>query len=301
MKYAIVFLFLILNSSDAFSSSCCGGGSSSSLIITGDNKAEMSLGYSFRSDIGQTNQDGWSTFNSDQIKDQKQSINVQGQYQLSESWQIALKLSFIEKELKKSGISENNTGLGDVDLQTSYEYLPEYTYREYKPRGFLYSKISIPMSKNLYDSESNIFADVRGSGLYSLSVGNFLLKKINSFTFKLTTEWTHLFGEKYSTFKLHDYEKFTLPLGLSYGAEDSDFSFGVTDTFSYQTNKKLSGSINSKSSQEYFWEMSFFVNYGPNRDELWSLSYSDSTLQGKNVNSPLYRSVGLNYTYVVAL
>lgn len=299
MKYFLALF--ILFSSKVFSSSCCGGGSSSSMIITGDNRAEMSLGYSYRSDIGQTNQDGWATLNSDQIKDQRQSINVQGQYQATERWQLASKLSLVDKNLNKSGLKENNMGPGDVDLQATYEYLPEYTFSDYRPRGFVYSRATIPTSKSLYDSQSNIFSDVRGTGLYSLSLGNFLLKKLNTVTLKLTTEWTHYFGKTYSQFKLHDYEKFSLPLGFAYTHPDSDFTFGLTDTFSYQTGKTLTGEINSKSSQEYFWEVSPFVNYSPNRNEIWSLSYSDSTLIGKSINSPLYRIVSLNYSYVFAL
>jgi hypothetical protein len=271
------------------------------MIITGDNRAEMSLGYSLRSDLGQTNQDGWSNLNNDQTKDQKQSINLQGQYQVSESWQLASKFSLVDKNLNKSGLKENNLGLSDIDLQATYEYLPEYTYSDYKPRGFVYSKLSVPTSRSLYDSKSNIFSDVRGTGLYSVSFGNFLLKKLNTVSLKLTTEWTHYFGKTYSQFKLHDYEKFVLPIGIAYTYPDSDFTFGITDTFSYQTGKNLSGQINSKSSQEYFWELSTFVNFTPNRNEIWSLSYSDSTLIGKNINSPLYRTVALNYSYVIAL
>jgi hypothetical protein len=299
MKYFLVLLTLF--STNAFSSSCCGGGSSSSLIITGDNRAEMSLGYSLRNDIGQTNQDGWSTLNSDKIKDQKQIVSVQGQYQVSEFGQVATKLTLVNKILRKSGLDESEIGLGDVDLQGTYEYLPEYTFSNYKPRGFVYSKISIPTSKSLYNSESSIFTDVRGTGLYSLSLGNFFLKRLDNITLKCTTEWTHYLGKTYSQFKLHDYEKFVFPLGIAYSPPESNFTLGLTDTFSYQMGKTLTGNINSKSTQEYFWELNTFVNYSPNRNEIWSLSYSDSTLQGKNINSPLYRSGALNYTYVFEL
>ena len=97
----ILFLITILFSSKILASSCCGGGSSSSMIITADNRAELSLGYSFRKDIGQTNKNGWSTLNSDQIKDEKLSLNLQGQYQVSDSFQLASKISFVEKNLKK--------------------------------------------------------------------------------------------------------------------------------------------------------------------------------------------------------
>lgn len=296
--YFILFLFL---SKNAFSSSCCGGGSSSSMIITGDNKAEISLGYSYRSDLGQTNKEGFSILNNKNIKDERQNIIFLGEYQILELWQLASKFTMVDKNLHKSGLREKNFGLGDIEFQLTYEYLPAYVYSEYKPRGFFYGKLTIPTSKSLYDSQSNIFADVRGTGLYSLSIGNFLLKTFNTLTLKITTEWSHFFGKTYSQYKLHDYEKFSIPLGIAYTPLHSAFTFGLTDTFSYQAEKKFTGDAQLKSSHEYFWEVNAFINYSTNRNEIWSLSYNDSTLIGKNVNSPLYRTIGFNYSYVFAL
>lgn len=297
-----LFLLLIfISSSPAYSSSCCGGGSSSSLIIVGDNRAEWGMSYSARSDLGQTNEHGWSSFNSNNVRDNSQSLNFQGQYQLSESWQAGGKFSFIDKTIKKAGVEEDSQGLGDIDFQATYEYMPEFTYHPYKPRGFVYSRLTFPTSHSLYDSNTLLFSDVRGTGLFGVGLGNFFIKQLNSWTLKLGTEWTHYFGKTYSQFKLDDYEKFVLPIGVAYAFTDSPYSIGMTETFSYQTGKTLRGNINSKSKQEYFWELSAFLNFSPGREEIYSLSYSDSTLIGKNVNSPLYRSLAVSYTYLLPL
>jgi hypothetical protein len=300
MKYFYLFSFIFL-SFYIHASSCCGGGSSSSLIITGDNKAEMSLGYSKRFDIGQSNQDGFAVLNAEKNLDHSQNINFQSEYQITDRVQLGTRFSIVDKSIVKSGMKENTKGLSDIEIQSTYEYLPDFTYSEYRPRGFVYIKLSIPTSKNLYNSTSSVFSDVRGTGIYSLSAGNFFIKKINSYTFKLTFEWSHLFGKSYPYFKSHDYDKFNIPLGLAFTPLNTDFTFGLTDTFNYQFGKKLSGEINSNSPYEYFWDLSLFVNYSPNRNDLWSLSYSDSTLIGKSINSPLYRTIGLNYTYAIEL
>ena len=271
------------------------------MIITADNKMEMSLGYSFRKDIGQTNKQGYSTLNSNQIKDESQTIDLGIHYQLLEYWQLASRVSLKSKDIKKSGKAESETGLGDIDLQATYEYLPEYSYSLWKPRGFIYSKLTIPTSKSLYDSESTLYTDVRGAGLYSFSVGHFHLKKWGEWTLKFSTEVARFFGKTYPNYKLEDYHKVLVPMGVGYAPENSDFSFGVNDTFSYQTPKKTSGSISSTSQKEYFWELGFFVNYMHNRESLWSLSYSDSSLVGNSVNSPLYRTVALSYSYSLEL
>lgn len=299
-KVYIYFLFIFL-SARTYASSCCGGGGSSSMIITADNKMEMSLGYSFRKDIGQTNSQGYSSLNSEQIRDESQNVDLGIHYQLLDYWQLASRVSLKSKDIKKSGKTEIETGLGDIDIQATYEYLPEYNYSLWKPRGFLYSKLSIPTSKSLYDSQSTLFTDVRGAGLYSFSIGHFHLKKWGGWTVKLSTEVSRFFGKTYTNLKLEDYHKLLVSMGMSYAPENSDFSFGLNDTFSYQTPKKTTGTISSNSKKEYFWELGFFINYLQNRENLWSLSYSDSTLLGDSINSPLYRSVTLSYTYSLEL
>lgn len=298
MKKLILFSFIIPK---LYASSCCGGGSSSSMIITGDNRSELALGYAYRSDLGQTDSSAAAYFNNEAVIDQKQSLNLQAQYQLSEFTQIATKTSFVDKKMDKSGLHESNTGLGDIDLQATYEYLPEFTYHPIKPRGFTYLKLTIPTSKSLYDSLSSIRSDVRGSGLFSFSLGNFYIKKIDDWTLKLTTEWSHYIGKKYSNLTLSDFDKFVIPIGVSYTLLNSDITLGFNDTFSYQTRKKITGINNSFSDAEYFWELNTFINYSLNRQDIISLSYSDSTLIGKSVNSPLYRSVAVTYTYSIPL
>ena len=153
----------------------------------------------------------------------------------------------------------------------------------------------------MYNSHSAIFSDVRGNGLYAISAGSFFLKKISSSTFKAGSEFQHLFGRQFDQGKLSDYNKVIIPLGYTYDLDPLPLSVGLNSTWNYQTNKKLNGTLSSTSAKEYFWEMGAFLNWTKSREETWGLSYSDSTLVGKNINSPLYRSVGLTYIHATAL
>lgn len=293
MKYLILTFILINN---VWASSCCGGGSSSALIIVGDNKSEYSFGYSFRNDIGQTNSSGYSLINSDNIVDQKQSYNIQGQFLIYDYTQLAMRTSFVTKNVEKSGLKEKNNGLNDMDIQLSYEYLPEFTYHPYKPRAFFYTKLNIPFSKSLYNSNSKIFSDVRGSGLYSIGIGNFFVKRLDDTMLKLAIEWNHVFGKNFGSTNVSSSQKFVIPLGISYTFPNSDFTFGLNDSFTYQTQIKTSGLVNSTSSSQRYFEIGAFINYSPTREHIYSLTFSDSSLIGKSINSALYRSIALNFT-----
>lgn len=300
MKRLITF-FILLYTSYLRASSCCGGGSSSSLIITGDNTQELNMGLSYRNDLGQTDSEGWSSLHDDRTKDQQSTFNLQYQRLIQDQFQMAGKMSFIEKNIRKQDRVENKSGLGDLELQGTYEFLPERTYSLLKPRGFIYSKVSIPNSRSLYDSHSAIFSDVRGTGLYTISLGTFFLKRVSLTTLKAGLEAQHLFGREFSEGKLSDYNKLIVPLGTTYSFDPQPLSWGVNATWNYQTSKTFSGSIATVSGKEYFWELGTFVNWTVNREETWGLSYADSTLVGKNINSPLYRSFAFNYTLATAL
>lgn len=300
MKTVFAFFFFTY-ASLAIASSCCGGGTSSSMIITGDNAHELNIGFGHRNDLGQTDAEGWAKFHDSRTKDQQSSLSIQYQQIIKDEFQLAGKITFIDKNIRKQGRVENKSGPGDFELQGTWEFLPERTYSLVKPRGFLFSKASLPNSRSLYDSRSVVFSDVRGSGLYTISLGTFFLKRFSVVTIKAGAEVQHLFGRRFPDGKLSDYNKIILPLGASYAFEDLPLSLGVNSTWNYHAEKKFSGSLASVSGKEYFWETGTFLNWSVNREETWGLSYADSTLVGKNINSPLYRSYSLIYTLATAL
>jgi hypothetical protein len=88
---------------------------------------------------------------------------------------------------------------------------------------------------------------------------------------------------------------------MSYAFKSAPISIGTVFTWSYQQAKEFSGTIHTFSQSEYFWELNFFVNWTISREQALGLSYSDSTLIGKNINSPLYRNVALTFTKSIPL
>ena len=301
MNKLITTIFFIFINFKVMAGSCCGGGSSSSLILVGDNQQEYSLGLTYRDDLGQTDNDGWAAFHNDKTVDQQTNFNFQYQRLVTDHFQAAIKSSLVQKDITKQNRHETTSGMGDIDLQATYEFLPEYTYSAIKPRGFTYLKLTMPTSKSLYNSDSPLYSDVRGTGLYSLSAGVFFIKHISAFTVKSAIEGQHFFGKGFSTTTVEDYNKLIIPLGLSYAFDPAPISIGTGATWSYQTKKTFTGSISGMADKEYFWELNFFSNWIIDRESTLGISYSDSTLVGKNINSSLYRTVGLTYTHSTAL
>jgi hypothetical protein len=297
MKKLFLILFSTFNISALYAASCCGGGSSSSAIITGDNQQEITIGYSYRNDIGQTDNDGLSSIHDNSIKDQQYLYTLQFAKILFDRFQTSIKIGVTTKDIDKQKRAEKSSGLQDLELQSSYEFLPEFAYSPIKPRGFSYLKFTAPLSKSLYDSQSQVFSDVRGSGLYSLAPGLFFLKKFTDFSLKSGLEYQYYFGKQYAESRLNDYYKFVIPFGASYSLPQVPIILSATSTLNYQSSKKLEGSIQSQSPSEYFWDLNFSSSYRLTDQASLTLAYSDSSLIGKSINSPLYRIIGLSYNY----
>ena len=297
MKKIILFFFVIFLPLSTYGASCCGGGSSSSAIITGDTQQELTLGYSYRNDIGQTDNNGLATLHNSSIIDQQFLYTFQLARMFFDRFQSSLKIGVTTKEIDKQKRAEKNSGLQDIEVQSSYEFMPEYTYSPIKPRGFSYLKFAIPMSKSLYDSTSPVFSDVRGTGQFSVAPGLFFIKKLTALSLKSGVEYQYYLGKQYSEFKLDDYYKFIVPFGISYPFSLYPVTLSATSTWNYQSPKKLNGSIQSRSASEYFWDLNISTSLHLANLTSFTLAYSDSTLIGKNINSPLYRIIGLSYNY----
>ena len=301
MNFFLILFYFFVITHVAYSASCCGGGSSSSVIITGDNQQEFSFGYSYRNDIGQTDNQAVASLNDNSIQDHQFLYSLQIARMLFERFQTSLKIGVTTKDLDKQHRVEKKTGLQDIELQSAFEFMPEFTYSKFKPRGFSYLKLSVPMSKSLYDSKSQLFSDVRGSGLYSLAPGLFFLKKVSALSLKSGVEYQYYLGKIFSDSTLADYYKIVIPFGASFALDRSPVILSVTSTWNYQSAKDLSGFIQSKSPNEYFWDLNLSSTYRLSDAAGISLSYSDSSIIGKSVNSPLYRIIGLSYNYGWAL
>lgn len=272
----ILLIFLILlTTQNALASSCCGGGSSSSLIILGDHEAEISLGTSFRNDFGNTDGHGEAFYNDKKARDTKKSLSLQGQFLIADFHQVALKLGFSEKDIKKGDLQDKKQGFDDSTVQYTYEFMPETTYSLYRPRGFIYLKGTISHSKSIHDSKSKVYADVFGAGEDSMGAGFLFTKKYGNILYKL--------GHEYSKFLKEGFYKSATPMGLTYSKPKSKISVGLNDTFIFE----------EENSVQYF-ELGAFINFEQNDDLLYSLSYSNSSLLGKSLNAPLYETISLN-------
>lgn len=293
-------LFLLLYSLHATASSCCGGNASSNQIIIGDNKYELNFRTAFRSDFGQTTNKSKAIIYNDEIKDHTYSTSIDAGMMITDYWQAGLKLGFAHKDIKKGTINENQSGLTDLGLQLTHEFLPELYYSRWKPRGFVFLTGNIPFGKNLMSSKKLLRSDIIGNGFYFLGMGALLVKKTGDFTHRFSTEMQRTFETKENNNTLKPFHRYIISSGTSYQLTDN-WNLGFLVAWNYTKPKKIVGNVNSISLSDQYFDTSFFANYLIAPETLIGLTYLDSSLLGKSRNSSLYRQLTINYTFQIPL
>lgn len=279
---AVIFL---LFSANAFSASCCGGGQSAASLIIADHLQEWTFSTLLRRDIGQTNNDGKALMDDDNNRDQTLTASLEYKKLFKDRFQGNVGLSFTEKNAKRLGKKEKDTGLGDFSLGVFYEAITNYTYSTWAPRLFLGAKITVPFGENNFNSEKNLRTDIRGSGFYKIDLPIVMVRG----DFKGSLAPQYFPKQKYlnSTYGFSTAGTYTYSLS-------SEIDFSSTLQWNYLAKKKHQGQSLIASQ---FWEVSLSPSWAFQKDVSLNLNYSDSTLLGKSRNSALYRSVSIGMTW----
>ena len=285
MAKAYCALVLFFLSSNIFAASCCGGGQSAASLMIADHAQEWTLSTMFRSDLGQTNNDGKSLMDDDQNKDHTWTQMLEYKRLFGSRFQANASLSSSQKKARRLGREENNSGLADFSVGFFYEAVTNYTYNPWLPRIFIGSKLITPFGENNFSSQKELRTDIRGSGFYRLDFPVIFVRE--SLKLSLTPQYfpdqknlkaTQAFSSAVSyTVSPHEVIDLTTSLQWSHLAKKE---------FKNQTL------ISSQ-----FWEVSLSPSWMYTKNASVNLNYSDTTLLGKSRNSALYRSFSLGATW----
>lgn len=278
-------LITLLLSTNVYAASCCGGGQSASSLIIGDHLQEWTFLTLFRSDIGQTNNNGQALMDADENKDQTFTTSVEYKKLFGERAQGNMSLNFTQKESKRLGKNETSSGLGDLGIGTFYEAVTNYSYNEWLPRLFIGVKLIIPFGENNFNSKKELRTDIRGAGFYKLDAPLVAVKN----NWKLSATPQYLPKQK----NLVPTYAFTTAGSYTYSLNDK-FDFSTTLQWNYLASKKYQ-SQNLLAGQ--YWDITLAPMWMLTKTTSVNLSYTDSTLLGKSRNSTLYRSASLGITW----
>ena len=293
-----VFIFLLglLAAIPAHAATCCGGSFAAPSLITSDDNAQATVSFSQARVIDDVYENGkWSARSNPEYA---QSLKVEAAHLLSDRWQAGGSLPVIRRQRDAQESTDESWGLGDASADVAYEYLPEWSYSVWKPKGVGFLQLTAPTGKSANESTQTTALDVRGRGFWSVGLGSVLTKLVYPFDLQMTWEVHRSFPRDVSSTAGVDRTlipgwggSFYLGAGWSRG----DIRIGGGLSWNYEDAIRTSDSSTNPSdpdgSLQRFATGVVQVAYLFNENWAVNGSYSDQTLFGSPNNTTLSRTV----------
>ena len=290
-KNFIYVIGLSFFSLQAHAAACCGGGFAAPSLIAGDDKAQVSTSLSNTEVIidNVDSQGVWTKWDTHQTV---RTFKIDGAHIISDLWQIGLSVPVIQR----SHLEQSYSGLGDINTSLGYEYLPDWDYNPYRPKGLGYLQITLPTGKSKAESEVGGL-DSRGQGFWAIGAGTLLTKTWSAWDAFVSADIHTSFSKKIKTSSLEAELKpgFGANWGGGFGYNQKDFRYGASLTWNYEdpviaTNQ---GQIIYAGAVERYATATMSLSYLANDEWSGSISYSDQTLFGDPVNTSLGRGAAV--------
>lgn len=291
----MIWLFALLIQFPAFAASCCGGSLSAPALILGDEQRTLTTTFAQREILEDVDTNG--IWRKNQNHEHVQNLKIDFATLFADRWQAGLSLPLIRKSKQFNAEENSKTGLGDLVLTLGYEALPEWEYSDWKPRGYLFTTLTAPTGKSLYETQGNTL-DVRGRGFWALGVGAAFTKRWGLID-AITQLEIHRSLPKSATdpggagqLQLKPGFGSSWLLGAGYSLKE--FRFGLELSGRTEQATAVSGAQTSTGSAERDVTASAIVGYLFNDNLAGRLSFSEQRLFGSPLNTSLGQIVSLS-------
>ena len=300
MQFLLVLVFsLFIPFHTSFAAPCCGGGAAVPTLITGDDLAQIQFGYAYGTVIGDAPTQGLPVFRASDDLENLQTLRLDGAYRISDRFQFGVGLPLVGRNINNSEGSASSWGLGDSLVDVGYEFLPEWTYSEWRPHGIAFLQLILPTGVSNHEANQPLRVDARGRGYYSLGGGFVLTKSISAFDFLFVLEVHHSFNRTVTDASQNTYELIpsfggTSTLGIGFSPGSGNFRFGLSLSPIYEGSTDRLGGLNSPIDAQLVWNTSAAASYMINDEASLSFTYTDQTLMGPAYNVSLNRIFALS-------
>lgn len=271
---------------------CCGSGFTIPSIITSDDKAQLAINYTYsriHADVF-TNGD-WKKR---EEKDVTEIYKFEGAHIFQDRYQFGISAPY-QKRTREGAQADSSSGLGDISLQLGYEYLPDWDYNPWRPKGIGYLSLILPTGRSIYESDDGSGIDARGRGFWGLGGGTVLTKTWGAWDANFNFEVHYSFPKNVS----NDTTKGTVTPGyggstaIGGGYNWSSLRVGGLINWFYEDPTDVSGTTPSEGTLKRYASGSLLLSYFLQSNESIVVSYNDQTLFGSPLNTSLSKSITL--------
>ncbi|MFN8845446.1 MAG: hypothetical protein ACK5V3_00475 [Bdellovibrionales bacterium] len=292
MKLRLIFYFSFLlfsiNFNEAKGAACCGGGFAIPSIITGDDKAQLTTSLSF-TEVVVDNVDSQGIWRNWDEHQNVQVLRIEGGHIFDDLWQVGFSLPVIQRVRQ----SETHSGLGDISINVGYEYLSDWNYNPYRPKGIAFVQLIFPTGRPRAESEVGGL-DSRGNGFWALGAGTVLTKSIGRWDAFTSIDFHRSFEKRIRSSSFTGTLKPGLGgnLGLGLGYNMNGFRLGSSITWTQEDPILMSSNLQTdRVSIERFATTVVSLSHMTTSQWSGTLSYTDQTLFGDPQNTSLGRGI----------
>lgn len=287
-------LILLSNCFKVYSAPCCGAGFTIPSIITSEDKAQLATSYSrakIHADVF-TNGD-WKERLEDDITE---TFKLEGAHIFWDRFQAGFSLPYQARQ-RSGAQNAQSYGLGDISLQVGLEYLPDWNYNPYRPKGIVYLSVITPTGRSIYESKDGSGIDARGRGLWGLGIGAVHIKRWGKWDANSNIELHYSLPKEVhnkttaGTVKPSGGGSFALGGGVNF----KNLRLGSLINWSYEGPNDVSGTTSSNGELKRFATGSVLLSYMLPEDQSVIMSYSDQTIFGSPYNTSLSKAITLFY------
>jgi hypothetical protein len=187
----------------------------------------------------------------------------------------------------------------------TYEFLPEWEYSPWKPRGYLFGQGVFPTGGSIHEavfgSSDPWGLDSRGRGFYSAGAGALLVKSWSDWDGAVLAEAHRAFARTFSTLdgelRVSPGWGGSLAVAAGYSLTRLPIRIGLALSPVYESSilAQAPSEPDSVSASQLVWSTSAQLGWMVTRSSTLSALYTDQTLVGPARNVSLSRSATLLY------
>lgn len=270
---------------------CCGGGFAIPSLITGDDKAQLTTSYSYSKIHTDVFSNGiWQRRSSN---DTSSVYKIEAAHIFADRYQAGFSLP-IQTRTLDGALGGTSTGLGDVSGQLGYEYLPDWNYSPWRPRGIGFISLTLPTGKSIYESTTGL--DSRGRGFFALGIGTVLTKMWTRWdanaSFEIHKSFDKVVSNSQNVGNIMPGNGNTISIGAGYNI--GDLRLGSNLAWFQEDAINVDGVITSSGSEQRYAAASASANYLFKDNWSGAISYTDQTILGDPTNTALSQAVQIS-------
>lgn len=289
--FRFLSLVLVAAAARAGGAPCCGSTAAVPALLNGDDRFQISSALSLGRGIADADTAGDIERRASNDVENLYAFRLDVASLLTDRLQAGVSLPYVYRDRKQDDVAASASGLGDVAVNLGYEFLTDWSYSAWRPRGHAFVQLRVPTGASAIDESSLFSVHVRGRGYYSVGAGVLLTKSWGDWDVALVGELHRAFPRT-KRFEFVPGWGGSLTVNAGVSPWTGPVRLGVTLGSRFEEGVATHGDSEHQAPGQDAIATGAQLSYLFNEEWSASLILTDESLIPVAMNTSLYRTVG---------